>query len=293
VKATPEYFDSVGTHVVMGRGFTLQDTYNAPPVAVVNQEFAKQFFGTRNPIGHRFGFSGPGHAGQDGAHEIVGVVEDTTYTSVYWKNHAMYFLPLTQPAGSKDDPNFTPDKDLSMFAGAIVIQTSRPIAGFEKVVADTLAGINPNLTIVKFQTFRQQIDDRFISERLIARLTSLFGLLALLLAAIGLYGVTSYTVVRRTPEIGIRMALGAARSHVIGAVLRGAMLQTVAGLVIGVPVAVFCVRYVKSQLYEITSVNVPVMAVSIGVLMLAAAIAGIIPARRAASIDPVRALRIE
>ncbi|MGA8672128.1 MAG: FtsX-like permease family protein [Terracidiphilus sp.] len=229
----------------------------------------------------------------DGAHEIVGVVEDTTYTSVYWKNHAMYFLPLTQLAGTANDPSFSIDKDQSMYAGALVIQTSRPIPGFEKIVGATLAGINPNLTIVKFQTFQQQIDDRFVSERLIARLTSLFGLLALLLAAIGLYGVTAYTVVRRTPEIGIRMALGAARSRVIGTVMRGAMLQTVAGLALGIPVAIFCVRYVKSQLYEITSVNVPVMTVAIGVLVLAAAIAGIIPARRAASIDPVRALRIE
>jgi macrolide transport system ATP-binding/permease protein len=292
VKGSPEYFDSVGTHVVMGRGFTLQDTLNAPPVAVVNQEFVKQFFGNRNPIGHRFGFSGPQSTQQDGAHEIVGVVEDTTYTSVYWKNHAMYFLPLTQPAGipTTDHPL---EKDQSMYAGALVIQTSRPMPGFEKIVGDTLASINPNLTIVKFQTFQQQIDDRFIEERLIARLTSLFGLLALLLAAIGLYGVTAHTVVRRTPEIGIRMALGAARSRVIGAVMRGAMLQTVAGLAIGIPVAMFCVRYVKSQLYEITSVNVPVMIVAIGVLVLAAAIAGLIPAQRAASIDPVKALRVE
>ena len=293
VKGTPEYFDSVGTHVVMGRTFTSQDTLNAPAVAVVNQEFAKLFFGNRNPVGHRFGNSGPGQAGMDGAHEIVGVVEDTTYTSVYWKNHAMYFLPLTQRAGSTNDPNYSLDKDQSFYAGALVIQTARPVAGFEKVVGDTLASINPNLTIVKFQTYQQQIDDRFIEERLIARLTSLFGLLALLLAAIGLYGVTAYTVVRRTPEIGIRMALGAPRSHVIGQVMRGAMLQAVIGLAIGIPVAMFCVRYVKSQLYEITSVNVPMMAIAIGVLMLAAAIAGIIPARRAASIDPVRALRIE
>jgi len=293
VKGTPEYFDSVGTHVVMGRGFTSQDTMNAPPVAVVNQEFVKLFFGNRNPIGHRFGFSGPGQAGLDGAHEIVGVVEDTTYTSVYWKNHAMYFLPLTQRAGHPNDPKGDLSKDLSMFAGALVIQTAHPIAGFEKIVGDTLASINPNLTIVKFQTFQQQIDDRFIEERLIAHLTSLFGLLALLLAAIGLYGVTAYTVVRRTPEIGIRMALGAARGRVIGTIMRGAMLQAVAGLVIGIPVAIFCVRYVKSQLYEITSVNVPVMIIAIGVLVVAAAVAGIIPARRAASIDPARALRIE
>jgi predicted permease len=293
VKGTPEYFDSVGTHIVMGRAFTAEDTLNAPPVAIVNQEFAKLFFSNRNPIGHRFGNSGPGQAGMDGAHEIVGVVEDTTYTSVYWKNHAMYFLPLTQRAGSANDPNYSFDKDQSFYAGALVIQTARPVAGFEKVVGDTLASINPNLTIVKFEAFQQQIDDRFTEERLIARLTSLFGLLALLLAAIGLYGVTAYTVVRRTPEIGIRMALGAPRSHVIGGVMRGAMLQAVLGLAIGIPVAMFCVRYVKSQLYEITSVNVPMIAIAIGVLMLAAAIAGIIPARRAASIDPIRALRIE
>jgi predicted permease len=295
VKGTPEYFDSVGTHVVMGRGFTSQDTLNASPVAVVNQEFVKQFFDNGNPIGHRFGFSGPSKIAQDGAHEIVGVVEDTTYTSVYRKDHAMYFLPLTQRAGlaNDPDPDDSIDKDLSMFAGALVIQTAHPMAGFERVVSDTLGSINPNLTVVKFQTFQQQIDDRFIEERLIARLTSLFGLLALLLAAIGLYGVTAYTVVRRTPEIGIRMALGAARGRVIGTVMRGAMLQTVAGLAIGIPVAIFCVRYVKSQLFDITSVNVPVMAVAIGVLVAAAAIAGIIPARRAASIDPVRALRIE
>jgi macrolide transport system ATP-binding/permease protein len=293
VKGTSEYFDSVGTHVVMGRGFTLQDTANAKPVAVVNQEFVKQFFGTRNPIGHRFGNSGPSSAGKDGAHEIVGVVEDTTYTSIYWKDHAMYFLPLTQRAGIANDPDDPLDKDLSMFAGALVIQTAYPIARFEKTVESTLASINPNLTVVKFQTFQQQIDDRFIEERLIARLTSLFGLLALLLAALGLYGVTSYSVVRRTPEIGIRMALGAARSRVIGTVIRGAVLQAAAGLAIGVPVAIFCVRYVKSQLYETTSVNASVMAIAIGVLVLTAAIAGILPARRAASIDPARALRIE
>jgi macrolide transport system ATP-binding/permease protein len=293
VKGTAEYFDSVGTRIVMGRGFTWQDTLKGTPVAVVNQEFVKQFFGKRNPIGHHFGFSGPTQAGLDGAHEIVGVVEDTTYTSVYWKDHAMYFLPLTQRAGSADDPKSSVDKDQSMYAGAIVVQTARPVAGFEKIAGDTLASINPNLTIVKFQTFQQQIDDRFIEERLIARLTSLFGVLALLLAAIGLYGVTAYTVARRTPEIGIRMALGAARSRVIGTVMRGAMLQAVAGLAIGIPVAIFCVRFVKSQLFEISSVNVPVMTIAIGVLALAAAIAGIIPARRAASIDPVRALRIE
>jgi ABC-type antimicrobial peptide transport system permease subunit len=163
----------------------------------------------------------------------------------------------------------------------------------EKLAGRTLSGINPNLTIVKFQTFDQQIADRFNDDRMIARLTSLFGGLALLLATIGLYGVTAYTVVRRTPEIGIRMALGAERIRVIGMVMRGAMVQAAIGLVIGVPIAMLCVRYVKSQLYEITRVDTGVMVGAICLLTVAAAIAGMIPARRAASIDPVRALRVE
>jgi macrolide transport system ATP-binding/permease protein len=289
VKGTSEYFDSVGTHVVMGRGFTPQDVLGAPPVAVVNQEFVKQFFGTGNPIGHRFGFPDPG---KDAAYEIVGVVENTTYTSVYWKNHAMFFVPLTQRPASTD-PDDPVEKDLSMYAGAIVVQTSRPIAAFEKLAADTLASINPNLTIVKFQTFRQQIDDRFIQERVIARLTSLFGLLALLLAAIGLYGVTSYSVARRTPEIGIRVALGAARGRVIAMVMRGALVQAAIGLAIGVPTAMLCVRFVKSQLYDVAHVDTVVMAGAVSVLVVTACVAGLIPARRAASIDPVKALRVE
>ena len=143
VKGTPEYFDSVGTHVVMGRGFTSQDTLNAPPVAVVNQEFVKTVL--RQPQPHRpsLWFFRPGQAGQDGAHEIVGVVEDTTYTSVYWKNHAMYFLPLTQRAGIANDPEDPIDKDQSMYAGALVIQTAIPFPGFEKIVGDTLAQHQP------------------------------------------------------------------------------------------------------------------------------------------------------
>src|SRR6202789_3542967 len=153
VKASSEYFDSVGTRVVMGRGFKPQDTLNAAPVAVVNQEFVKQFFGKRNPIGHSFGSSGPGQAGRDGAHEIVGVVEDTTYSSIYWKNHAMYFLSLTQPAGIPDC-DIPLDKDQSTYAGALVIQTAHPIHGFEKIVGAPLGSITPTLTIVKFQTFQ-------------------------------------------------------------------------------------------------------------------------------------------
>ena len=156
------------------------------------------------------------------------------------------------------------------------------------------AAIERALTVDRLaQSFDQQIADRFNDDRMIARLTSLFGGLALLLATIGLYGVTSYTVVRRTPEIGIRMALGAERIRVVGMVMRGAMMQALLGLVIGAPIAILCVRYVKSQLYEITHVNPGIMVGAICILTVAAAVAGMIPARRAASINPVKALRVE
>jgi macrolide transport system ATP-binding/permease protein len=286
VKTNAEYFDSVGTRVVMGRGIGPQDTATAPTVAVVNQSFVKAFFGNRNPLGHRFG--NPGE--HTGTYEIVGVVEDTTYQSVRFKDRSMFFLPMMQR-----DPNDTEpiENDTSLYAGAIVLETTHPMSDMENLARQTLAGISPNLTLVKFQTFDQQIADRFTDERLIARLTTLFGGLALLLAAIGLYGVTAYNVVRRTSEIGIRMALGAERTLVIAMVMRTALLQAALGLAIGIPVALLCVRFVKAQLYEITSADATVMAGAIGILAIAACIAGMIPARRAASIDPVQALRTE
>jgi len=288
VKGNAEYFDSVGTHVLMGRGFLPQDLSSAPPVAVVNKEFVKQFFKPdQNPIGHRIGSPGPQSAGD---FEIVGVVDDTTYTAVQWKDHAMYFVPITQREPSDKMPIAT---DISLYAGAIVIEANRPMYDMEKLAQRTLSGINPNLTIVRFQTFDQQIADRFNDSRMIAQLTSLFGGLALLLATIGLYGVTAYTVVRSTSEIGIRMALGAERTRVIGMVMRGAMTQAFLGLIVGVPVAMLCVRYIKTQLYEVASVDLGVMAAAIVVLVIAACIAGMIPARRAASINPVEALRVE
>ncbi len=163
----------------------------------------------------------------------------------------------------------------------------------EKLARTTLGSINPNLTIVKFETIDQQIAGRFTGSRMIARLTMLFGALALLLAMIGLYGVTAYAVERRTPEIGIRMALGAERGSVVAMVMRGAMIQTAIGLAIGIPVALLSVRFFKTQLYEITGANASVMLGAIVTLAVAACVAGIIPARRAATIDPVLALRAE
>jgi len=147
--------------------------------------------------------------------------------------------------------------------------------------------------VVKFQTFEQQIADCFNDERMIARLTMLFGALALLLATIGLYGVTAYTVARRTPEIGLRMAVGAERRSVVAMVMRTAIAQLAMGLTIGIPVALVCVRFVKAQLYEITSADPIIVLGAIATLTVAACVAGIIPARCAASIDPMQSLRSE
>jgi macrolide transport system ATP-binding/permease protein len=288
VKVNAEYFGSVGTHVLMGRGVGPQDTATAPVVAVVNETFVKDFIPKgQNPIGRRFGEPGPESVGD---FEIVGVVDDTVYTSAKWKDHSMFFVPMMQRPPSDKSPM---EGDESIYAGDMVVQTQQPVSNMEELARQTLSEISPNLAVVKFQTFDQQIADRFNDDRLLAQLMALFGILALLLATIGLYGVTAYTVARRTSEIGIRMALGAQRFSVIAMVMRGAMSQTVLGLAIGIPVALLCVRFVESQLYEIKSVGPSVLAASICALAIASLLAGYVPARRAASTDPAQTLRME
>ncbi|MBO0722180.1 MAG: FtsX-like permease family protein, partial [Blastocatellia bacterium] len=286
IKLNPEYFDSVGTRLVMGRGIGPQDTSSSRPVAVVNQTFVKRLFDPgENPIGRSFGWRN-----STSDFEIVGVVEDTVYNSVRWQDHLMYFVPLSQRRLSEREPI---EKDLEMYAGAIVLKTAWPVSDMETLTRQTLARIDPNLAVVKFQNFDQQIADQFIQDRLIARLATLFGALALLLATVGIYGVTAYTVAQRTSEIGIRMALGAERSQVIALVMRGTMIQAALGLAIGVPAALFFVRFIESQLYEVKGMDAWALVAAILTLVLAVATAGLIPARRAASIDPVKALRTE
>jgi ABC-type antimicrobial peptide transport system permease subunit len=202
----------------------------------------------------------------------------------------MYFLPMLQRRASDRNPI---EKDEFMYAGAIVLKTDRPMNEMESIARTTLSTINPNLSVVKFQTFDEQIADRFTEDRMLARLTVLLGGLALLLATIGLYGVSAYVVARRTSEIGIRMALGAERAKVTVMILRSAVIQAAIGLAIGVPIALLCVRFVKTQLYEVKGIDSTVLVTSLVTLAVSALMAGFIPARRAASIDPARALRTE
>jgi len=201
----------------------------------------------------------------------------------------MFLANLQRPASDKNPIQ----DDTSLYAGSVVVETQSSMNNMEELAWKTLGEINPNLAVVKFQTFDEQIADRFSEDRMVARLTALFGGLALLLATIGLYGVTAYSVARRTSEIGIRMALGARRLQVTGMVMRGALSQTVLGLAIGVPVALLCVRWIESLLFEVNGVNTGVMVLSIVTLAVASCLAALLPARRAASTDPAQTLRTE
>jgi len=191
------------------------------------------------------------------------------------------------------EPNAVMAENWSLFINSITLHFSTPPQNVDALLRKTLASVDPNLTIEELRSLDDQVLDNFNQERLIARLTTLFGVLALVLAAVGLYGITSYAVARRTSEIGLRMALGADRLKVVRMVMRGAFAQVALGLAIGIPVALLGARLMADQLYGVRAWDPTTLAFAIGVLALAAAIAGFIPARRAASIEPMQALRTE
>ena len=286
-RASPDYFKAVGQRVVRGRSFSPSDTATSEGVAVVNQAFVKKLFKNgEDPIGQHLGAFAIKSSGD---YKIVGVVEDTKYENPRDAARPMYFTPMLQQSRSIPPKSL----DASLYAGALVLQMKALTPGLEAQVRKTMAGIDPNLTVDDYRTFAQQIHGNFNAERMVTRLTLLFGLLALILASVGLYGVTSYMVVRRTAEIGIRMALGARRGGVVSLVMRGAMLQAGIGLAIGVPTALLCARFLKSQLYNVSGQDAWVMTGAVVALAISACVAGLIPARRAASTEPMRALRSE
>jgi predicted permease len=287
-RVSPHFFETIGQSLVRGRGFTEQDTATSRMVAVVNQAFVKKFFPKEDPIGRRFGTSG-----QKSAYEIVGIVADAKYTNPREPARPMYFRPLTQFNSTFTEASAITGETRSMFPNSVTIQFAGDAAGLEALARHTLANINPNLTIEDFKSLDYQVAGNFNQERLIARLTTLFGLLALVLASVGLYGITAYSVARRTSEIGLRMALGANRANVVALVLRGAFFQVGLGLVIGIPVALLGGRLMSTQLYGVKTYDPLTLAAAVLVLCAFAAVAGFIPARRAASIEPMNALRTE
>jgi len=289
-RVSPQFFDAVGQPVIRGRVFTDADTATSQKVAVVNQAFVKKFFPNEDPIGRHFGFYEPKFAGE---YEIIGVVADAKYNEPRSEFRPMYFRPLTQQLGGLTDANDIQAENRSMYINSITLRFRAQPQNVDKVVRSTLADIDPNLTIIDLHSLDTQISLNLGQEHLIARLTVLFGLLALVLASVGLYGITSHAVARRTGEIGLRMALGADRMNIQRLVLRGAFTQAGLGLAIGIPVALMGARLVSSQLFNVRPYDPMSIGLAVAVLALAAALAGFIPAQRAAGIEPMEALRTE
>jgi predicted permease len=289
IRLTPGYFENIGTRIIEGRDITEQDTASSQRVAVVNQAFEKHFFKNESAIGHHFGDIEEKHAGD---FEIVGVTEDTQYRQPTRKIPPMYFLPEAQRV-NYDQARFIGFEDRSHYLDAVEIRTMGAVAGLEPQVRQALGQVNPDLAVIDFLSFAEQVEGNFTQQKMIAKLTSLFGLLALVLASVGLYGVTAYSVERRTNEIGVRMALGADRISVLKLVLQSAFLQIAIGLAIGIPATILGGRAMATQLFGVKPYDPVILLLTTGVLGVAAFIAAVVPAQRAASLDPMKALRTE
>jgi predicted permease len=269
----PGYFETVGMTILRGRGFTAQDNENAPPVAVVNETFARHYFGGEDPLGQRFSF-GPNSSG----YEIVGVVKDAKYESLREYALPIYYVPYLY--GDLRETTFQ-------------IRTASDPTSIIAAVRGAVQGIEPNLSLFDIKTLAAQVDESLAQERLIGTVSSFFGLLSLLLAAIGLYGIMAYAVSRRTREIGIRMALGAQRNAVLRMILGQGMKLVLIGAVIGLIASFAATRLVASYLFGITPTD-PVTFVGVPILLLIVALlACFVPARRATRVDPLLALRDE
>jgi len=271
----PDFFTAMGIPLVLGRTFGPQDTDKSQQVAVISESMVQRFFPNSSPLGKRFGIEGSESAGKI---EVIGVVKDAKYGGLTEQFRPMAFYPYSQK----------PDA-----LGNFVVRFSGSASSVVPQIRQTLKQINRNLPVDDVVSLSDHIGRSLVQQKLVARLASFFGLLALLLACVGLYGVMSYGVARRTNEIGIRMALGAPGHSVLWLVLREALTLVVIGLVAGVLVSLAVTKTAASLLYELKP-NDP-LTITFATLLLAAvaALAGYLPARRAARVDPMVALREE
>jgi ABC-type antimicrobial peptide transport system permease subunit len=252
----------------------------------------KRFFKSdENPIDQHFGID---LEELNGTFRIVGVVADAKFAGFALSKPArpMFYLPTTQFV-KYDNPLIATFEARTHNPGGILLVTKEPIGRLEPQVTRALSDIDPNLTINHIRTMQEQIDLSFDQERAVASLAGMFGVVALILAAIGLYGVTAYSVAQRTNEIGIRMVLGADRGKVLGLVLRGAFQRVAIGLLLGLPLAVGAGKLISAQLYGVSSWDPTALTIAAVALAICSFFAAIIPANRAASIQPMKALRIE
>jgi predicted permease len=289
LRVGPDYFPTIGTRLLRGRIINEQDTPTSMRVAVVNERFAKKFFNNEDPVGKHFGSNDPKHTSD---FEIIGVVEDAKYQDTHGEAHPTFFLPYLQNV-QYDEPSLVSGQVASQRIQTIELHVAGKPENLESTVRRELASLDQDLTVIRMTSFGEQVSEAFNQERLLARLTTLFGLLALALASIGLYGVTAYSVERRTREIGVRVAVGATRADVVRIVLNGAFRPVAIGLAIGIPLALLSGRLISSQLFEVKGHDPVALFVAALMLALCALVAGLVPAKRAASIEPMQALRTE
>ena len=286
-RVSADYLQNLGVTLARGRLFAETDNETTAPVAIVNEAFVRRFFREdEDPLGQHFGLERPENAD---TFRIVGIVRDTKFLRAGLSEPAgpMFFVPLAQRIEYATDYRRMVER-LSHFVQGIVVVTASELGEIEPILRRTLAEADPNLTIVSVRTMQQQIELSSDREQAVASLAGLFAIVSLLLAGVGVYGVTAYMVAQQANEIGIRMALGADRVKVIGMVLRQAFRRVAVGLVLGLPLAVGAVRVMASQLHGVSFWDPLSLAVAAGSLAACALVAALIPAGRAAAIVPMR-----
>ncbi|MGA7522053.1 MAG: ABC transporter permease [Acidobacteriaceae bacterium] len=289
-RVSPQFLDSVGASILRGRGFTDADESSGLPVVLINQAFAKEFFAHQDPLGQRFGLNLPEYSG---AFQIVGVFTDFILSDTRRAPQPLFLRPMGQVYAGYKAADQQAAEESSLYLDKIVLQFKRSQPDAELLVRKIVGQVNPNVPVIRVLPYPEVVAGNFNQERLLARLTEAFGILALILASVGLYGVMSYMAARRTSEIGIRMALGASRSGIVSLMMRSAFLQILAGLAIGIPASLAVGRTMKHLLYEV-SANAPLAFVGAAALLaICMAVAAFIPAVRASSLDPMHALRTE
>ncbi|PYT79014.1 MAG: hypothetical protein DMG40_17755 [Acidobacteria bacterium] len=274
----PGYFQTVGTPLLAGRDFDDQDSATSVKVAIVNQAFVRKIFKGADPLGKRFRIHEPPGKPRP-LYQIVGVTGDHKFNDMHEEYLPfMYFPPTQQEKPSPDDQ--------------IIIHSSLPLGSLMSSIKQAIGDVNPGIDF-EFKALKTQVHNSLVSDELMATLSGFFGFLAALLAAIGLYGVIAYMVVQRTKEIGIRMAIGAKRTDVVGMILREAGILTAAGLVIGTTLALASAQVVKSLLYGLKPRDPFTLVLAVVTLAAVAALASFLPAYRASRLDPLKALRYE
>ncbi|HEX7960505.1 MAG TPA: ABC transporter permease [Terriglobales bacterium] len=291
-RVSANYLQNLGVQLVRGRYFNESDNQTTASVAIVNEGFVKRFFKSdEDPLDQHFGLDLPENSG---TFRIIGIVRDAKFAPFALNKPArpMFYAPIAQWVDYKNDLMKRLELT-SHVVGAAMLVTDIPPSTLEPQLTRELAQVDPNLTITSVRTLQQQVDLSFDQERAVASLAGLFGIVALLLAAVGLYGVTAYTVAQQTNEIGIRMALGADRVNVVQLVLRGAFNRVLIGLLLGLPLAIGAGRLISAQLYGVSIWDPVALMLAAGSLAICAFVAAMIPAGRAASISPMSALRTE